>query len=85
MHYALTRVGHVEFGNAEVAAILVKGLDLQTRHRVGDTLGAVGSGHVVVGSGEVGVDPPQLAPGLAQPLEGLGAGHLVHQLAIYIK
>ena len=84
---ALAHVVHLEFQDAEVLAVLVQGLHLQARDRIGDghqpavTLGP-GGGHVVVGGGEVGVDPPGLAPGQAQALEGLRRGDLVEDVAV---
>ena len=60
MHDTLTRVVHAELGDAEVTAIRVQGLDLQARHRVGDTPGAVGGRYVVVSGRKVGVHAPEL-------------------------
>ena len=48
-------------------------------------LAAVGGGHVVVGHGEGRLGPVHLAPGQAQALEGLRAGHLMDQMAVDIE
>ncbi|CEI77608.1 Flp pilus assembly protein TadG [Pseudomonas aeruginosa] len=87
MDDALAHVVHLEFGDAEVVAVLVEGLHLQARDLVGDggdaalALGA-GGRHVVVRGGDVGVDPPRLAPGQAKTLEGLRRGHFVQDMAV---
>jgi hypothetical protein len=39
----------------------------------------------VVGGGHDGADAPDLAAGLAQALEGLRAGHFVHQMAVDVE
>jgi hypothetical protein len=39
----------------------------------------------VVGGGDDRADAPDLAPGQAQALEGLRAGHLVHQVAVDVE
>ncbi len=88
VHNALARVIDLEFGDAEGVAVAVQGLHLQLSHRIGDagdTTAAVGGGHVVVRRGQIGRAPPWAAPGLAQALEGLGRGHLVDQMPVYIN
>ena len=85
MHDTLTRVVHAELGDAEVTAIRVQGLDLQARHRVGDTPGAVGGRYVVVSGRKIGVHAPGPALGLAQTLEGLRARDFVDQVPVNIE
>ena len=55
------------------------------RRRIGDAAAAVGGGHVVVAHREVGRQPPHLAPGDLQALEGLRAGDLVQQVAVDVQ
>ena len=86
----LTGVVDVEFGNGEGFAILVEGHHLKPRDRVVDrfhpAMAVFGHrGHVVVGGGQVGPRPPRLAPGQPQPLEGLGRGHFVDQVAVDVE
>ena len=82
---ALALVGHGEIGDIEVGAVLVQGLHLDPRFGVLDAGRAVGRGYVVVGHGQGGVGPSHRAPGGPQALEGLRAGHLVHQVAVDIE
>ena len=73
----VTLTTHLEFDDVEIAAVVVQGLHLQARHRIGDgrhpaaALHALG-GHVVVGHRQVGVQAPGLAPRHAQAFERLG-------------
>jgi len=65
----------------------VERLDLDTAvlgHLVG-VLAARGGGHVVVRHGDGLVGRMNLAAGHAQPLEGLRAGHLVHQVPVDVE
>ncbi len=84
MHDALAHIGHLEFVHAELGAIVVQRLHLQTRDRIGDALRAPGGRHVVIGHGQDRCGAPQLAPGQLQSLEGLRAGHFMHQMAVDI-
>ena len=59
--------------------------DLQRRLGIVDALGAVGGRHVVVDHGQRLLRRAHLAAGHAQALEGLRAGHLVHEMAIDIE
>ena len=54
---------------------------------IGSTIGsaAVGGGHVVIGRGHGPLGPADLAAGQPQPLERLGAGHLVDQLQVDVE
>ncbi len=88
VHDALARITHGELPDAELSRIVGQGLHLNAGYRIGDAFdasGLVGGGHIVVRRGQVGLSPPRLAPGQSQALEGLRRGHLVHQLAVYIK
>ena len=73
----LALVVDLELDDVEIGAVVIQRLYLQPRDRVEDArdspaaLLAVG-GHIVVGNREVGADPPGMAPGKAQALEGLG-------------
>ena len=82
---ALADVVDVEQLDAEVAAVLLQRLDLDPRLLLGDALRAVGGRHVVVGHRERRVRPAHRPAGLAQALEGLRAGHLVHQMAVDVE
>ena len=42
-------------------------------------------GCVVIRSGNDGTDAPNFASGLANAFESLGAGDLVHQMAVYVQ
>ncbi len=83
---ALTRIPEREIGgDAELADVAVQRDHLLARGEVFDALDAplpAGGGRVVVGGGHDRRGAPRLAPGDAQPLEGLRAGHFVHQVAI---
>ncbi len=75
MDYALTEVGHAEFGQPELSAVGVQGLHLDTRDRVQDILHSVGtlSGrHIVIRGRQIGVAAPGLPTRQAQAFEGLG-------------
>jgi len=81
---ALTRVIHSKFEDRELPAVVVQGLHLQARHRIGDAGGSVHGRYVVVRHRQVGICPPGQAPGKPQAIEGLGRGNLVQQVAIDI-
>src|SRR3569623_1351647 len=81
---ALTQVVHLVFGDAELVAVAVERFDLHARSRIGDAPRAIGGRHVVIRRREIRAAPPDIALGKAQAVEGLGRGHLVHQLAVYI-
>ena len=82
---ALALVVHLELGDAEAVAVGVERVDLQARDRVGDAVRAVGGRHVVVAHRQVRRQAPDLAAGQLEPLEGLRAGHLVHQVAVDVE
>ena len=84
VHDALADIVHGEIGNAELGAVLLQRLDLDARFLLDDALGAVGGRHVVVGHRERCVRPAHLAAGHAQALEGLRAGHLMHEVPVDI-
>ena len=86
---ALAHVVHLEFENAELVAVLVQGLHLNTRNLIGNGFQAAlalapGGRDVVVGGGDVGVDAPRLAPGQTQPLERLRRSHFMEDVTIDI-
>ena len=81
----LARIVHREVRDVEVGAVLVQGLDLEARFVIFDTGRAVRRRHIVVGDGQGGIGTANLAPGIAQALESLRAGHLVHQMTIDIQ
>ena len=61
VHDALTLVVHAEVGQAEFFCVAIQRLHLQARDGIGDAVGAIRGGDVVVGHHQVG----GLAPGLA--------------------
>ena len=81
---ALAMVAHAEFVEAEFGTVGVQGLDLGARDRIDDAGLTVASRHVVVGSRQHRARPPHLAAGQLQALEGLRAGHFMHQMAVDI-
>ncbi len=66
VHDALAQVVHAEFGDAELAAVVVQRIDLRARDRVVDAL-ARGSivGTLWSATSQVGADAPRLAAGQA--------------------
>ncbi len=71
-------------GDAELVAVALERFDLHAGELVLDAGGhgrAVG-GSVVVGGGEGAVGAAHLAPGQAQPVEGLGARDLVDEVQV---
>ena len=84
MHDALTDIIHLEQLDAEFRAILRQGLDLDTRFLVGDAAAAVRGRDIVIGDRERCIGPADRTPVQAQPLEGLRARHLMHEVAIDI-
>ena len=83
MHDALARILEREVGQrADLADVGVERLDLLARHRILDAQVPVVGRRVVVGGGDDGADAPRLAPGELEPLEGLRAGHFMHQVPI---
>jgi hypothetical protein len=85
MHDALAAVALMVIFDAEIARVLGQRLDLDRRFRVVDAKGAVSGWHVVVDHGQRLLRGADLAAGHAQALEGLRAGHLVHQMAVDIE
>jgi len=79
---ALAPVIHAELVEAEVVAVGVQGLHLGAGYCIGDARVAIRGGDVVVRRGQHGIDAPQLAAVHAQALEGLGAGHFMHQMPV---
>ena len=42
-------------------------------------------GRIVIGRGDDGINPPRLAPGELEALEGLRAGHFMHEVTVDIQ
>ena len=75
-------------GCAVLADIGVERRDLLAADRIGDAVVPkvpVGGRRIVVGGGDDGADAPDLPAALAQSFEGLGAGDLVDQVAVYVQ
>ena len=90
MHDALPCIVHLEFEDAEIGAVFVQGLHLQTRYVITDRrqpTGALdaGGGHVVVGRGDIGRHPPRLAPGQPQAFKRLRRGHFMQDVAVDVE
>ncbi len=87
MHNALTNIAHRIIVNAELPGVPVQRLDLNTAvlgHGFG--IGAVQRcGHVVIRHRNGFFRRAHTSPGHAQPLEGLRAGHLMHEVAVNIQ
>ena len=81
-------LGRVDVGqvDAELAAVLAQGVDLLRGDGVEnvEALGR-GGGHVVIDGAEGEIGTAHLAAGQAQALEGLGRGHLMHQVQIDVE
>ena len=86
VHDALARVAEREIGrSAELGDV---GVQRSTcRRETGSAMPCVpvGGRRVVVGGGDDRLDAPRLASGQLQALEGLRAGHFVHQVAVDIE
>ena len=67
------------------AALLGQRLDLDAAFFLGDALGAVGGGHVVVDDRQRLLRVAYLAAGHAQALEGLRARHFVDEVAVDVE
>ena len=73
--------------HAELRAVALERKHLLARENVLDARrrgGAVG-GRVVIGGGEGAVGAAHRTPGQAQPVEGLRAGDLVHQVQVHVQ
>ena len=82
---ALPLIELVEIFDAELARVLGQRLDLRRGFRIVDAVRAVGGGHVVVDDGQRLLRRADLAARHAQALEGLRAGHLVHEVAVDVE
>ena len=82
VHDALVEVAEAVDPDAELLRVLAQRVDLGPRHRVGDRLVDVQRRRVVVLGRQREVGPAHRPTGLAQPVEGLRAGHLVHEMEI---
>ena len=85
MDDALAAVALVVILDAEFARVLGQRGDLQRGLRIVDAKGAVGGRDVMVDHGERLLRRAHLAPRHAQALEGLRAGHLMHQMPVDIE
>ena len=88
MHDALPQIVHGQIFNAEFGAIGLQRLNLQTAFGVvdgGQPATPVAGRDIVVGYSQRLVRRAHLPPRHAQTLEGLRAGHLMHQMAVDIK
>src|SRR6185295_14054163 len=85
VHDPLANVVHPEKFDSEFACIVFKRSHGQGRLGVGDAEPAICRRYVVVGHRQSELRPARPPPGFAQTLEGLGAGDLVHQMAIDIE
>ena len=85
VHDPLLLVAQRVQADAELLAVAPQGLDLGAAGRVGDRpVDGERRGVVVLGrDGEV--ETPDRTSGLAQPVEGLRAGHLVHQVEVDVE
>src|SRR5690606_25473564 len=77
-------VDHDEIGHAEFAAVRLQRLDLDAALRLLDAPGTVGGGDIVVRHRQGRLGLMNLAPGIAQALEGLRRGHLMDQVPVDI-
>ena len=84
VHDALARVFDGDVGHGEVGDILLKGFELQDAVRLRPHAPRR-SRHIVVGHGDGRVRPAHPATGDAQPLERLGAGDFVHEVAVDVE
>ncbi len=82
---ALAAIELVEVLDAEVLGVLGERLDLNAAFLVVDAVAAVRRRHVVVDDGERLLRRAHLAARHAQPLEGLRARHLVHEMAVDVE
>ena len=80
-----TRIIEAEEGYAELLAVSNQGVDLNLRHRVGDSQMAVGGWHAVVDGGEGEVGPPNRPAVQSQRVECLGGGDLVNQMEVRVE
>ena len=82
---ALTGIAHREVDDAELLGVLAQHLDLAGRDRIGDRLVDVLGRHVVVLGGHREVGATHGTTGQPQPVEGLRAGDLVHEVQIDVQ
>ena len=82
---ALARVTHREVDDAELGGVRPQRVDLLGRDRVGDRLVDVGRRHVVVFGGDRQVGAAHATARQPEAVEGLGAGHLVHEVEVDVQ
>ncbi len=79
---ALVGVAHRVAGDAEFGRVGVEDLELLGRDGVGHRFVDVGGGHIVVGRGHRQVGTAHRPARQSQSVEGLGGGHLVHEVEV---
>ena len=86
VHDALADVAFVVVLDAEILGVPGHGLDLNAALLVLDPVSAIGCGRdIVIDHGQRLVRRAHLTAGQAQALEGLRAGHFVHQVTVDIE
>ena len=85
VHDALLGVVHRVERHAELGAVAAQRLHLGAGDLVGDRQLDVERGDVVVLGGQREVGPAHRPPGQPQPVEGLRAGDLVHQVQVDVE
>src|SRR6185437_224049 len=81
----LAQVVHSEFGDTQFLAILVEGVDLQTRYGVFDPMATPSRRHIVIRYSKNRVQPPRFATSQFQPFKRLRTGNFMHQVAVDVK
>ena len=82
VHDSLIKITEAVDPDAELRRVPAQGVDLGPRHRVGDRLVDVQGRGVVVLGGQRQVRPADRTARLAQTVEGLRTGHLVHEVEV---
>ncbi len=86
VHDALADVVHWVIDHTEFFGVFIQRFHLNAGFFVVDAIFTVPrGGNVVIWHGDGFFGCANLAPGHAQSFEGLGAGHLVHQMTVDIK
>ena len=86
MHDALTDIRHRIVVDPEVARVPVQRLDLNAAFFIVDMgVASGGGGHVMVRNRDGLFRCAHRSPGHPQPFKGLGAGHLMHKVAVDVQ
>ena len=80
-----TDIIHGEIFDAEILGVLRQGRDLFAAFRIGDALVAVLGRHIMVGHRQSQFRAADLAAGVAQAFERLGAGDFMDQVTVNIN